>query len=259
MLFTVQVELSPFEEQGTNSLLMRTLRAADWINCVSSQTLNQVLQRAPDASARASVIFNGMKVPPLSPPLAPVEPPKLLCVGRLQVQKGFDLAVSALAEIRDRFPLAQLIIAGDGPERAALERQTAELKLTHAVDFLGWVPPDEVLALIRTATVILMPSRYEGLPLVALEAAAMARPVVATRVSGLSEILVQEQTGLLIEPEDSAGLAEAIAFLLSHPMEAARMGRAARRRVQELFSWQRCVQAYDRLYGDLTPRRSRGR
>jgi glycogen(starch) synthase len=255
MLFTVQVEISPHKKAGRGSLLERTLRAADWVSCVSSETLNQVLRRVPEASARSSVIFNGIEVPAPSPQPLPFQPPRLLCLGRLQRQKGIDLAVSALAAIIDRFPQARLIIAGDGPERGALERQVAELKLTHVVDFVGWVAPDEVLSLINTATMVVVPSRYEGLPLVALEAAAMARPIVASRISGLSEIVLHEQTGVLIEPEDSGGLAEAMGFLLTHPQEAARMGRAGRRRVRELFSWERCVKSYDSLYRNLAPKR----
>jgi len=83
----------------------------------------------------------------------------------------------------------------------------------------------------------------------------MARPVVATRVSGLSEVVVHQNTGLLIEPEDARGLAEAIVSLLDQPEIAVRMGQAARRRVQELFSWEQCVSAYDALWRRLTMHR----
>lgn len=254
MLFTVQLEISPYKKAGPDTLVERTLGAADWINCVSTETLAQVRQRVPETIARSSVVFNGLQVPPLLPQALPLEPPKLLCLGRLQRQKGFDLAVSALAAIIDRLPGARLIIAGDGPERGSLERQVAELNLTGAVDFTGWIPPDKVPALIDSATMVVMPSRYEGLPLVGLEAALMARPIVASRISGLSEIVLHEKTGLLIEPEDTAGLAEAIVLLLAHPEAAVQMGRAGRRRAQNLFSWEHCVEAYDALYGKLAPK-----
>jgi glycosyltransferase involved in cell wall biosynthesis len=144
-----------------------------------------------------------------------------------------------------------LIIAGDGPERWVLERQAAELNLTGVVDFVGWVSPDKVPELINAATIVIIPSRWEGLPLVALEAASMARPIVATQISGLSEIVLHQQTGLLVDPEDTVGLAGAIALLLIHPEQAAQMGRAGRSRVQELFSWEHCVDAYDALYRKL--------
>jgi glycogen(starch) synthase len=192
-----------------------------------------------------------LDVPALLPQPLPNDLPRLLCLGRLAAQKGFDLAITALASIAGRFPNARLIIAGDGPERPALERQVAGLGLADSVDFTGWVSPDEVLTLINRATMVVMPSRWEGLPSVVLQAAMMARPVVATRVSGLSEVVVHQKTGLLVEPEDLNGLAEAIAWLLDRPETAARMGQAGRRRVQEEFSWARCVDAYDALWRRL--------
>ena len=159
--------------------------------------------------------------------------------------------MAALASIVDRFPQVRLVIAGDGPERPQLERQVAESGLRDVVDFMGWVSPDDVPALINTATMVLMPSRWEGLPSVALQASMLARPVVATPVGGLSEVVVHRQTGLLVAPEDHSGLAEAIAFLLEHPEMAVQMGQSARRRVQDVFNWQRCVNAYDALYRKL--------
>jgi glycogen synthase len=250
-LFTVQLEISPYKKTGPDTLLERTLRAADWVSCVSSETLAQVRQRVPETIPRSSVVFNALQVPPLMPRPLPLNPPTLLCLGRLQRQKGFDLILSALAAVIDRFPGIRLIIAGDGPERESLQRQAADLHLSGTVDFLGWISPDEVPALIDSAMMVIIPSRYEGLPLVGLEAALMARPIVASRISGLSEIVLHEKTGLLVEPEDAASLAEAIVFLLTHPRQAAQMGQAGRCRTQELFSWEHCVKAYDALYQKL--------
>ena len=166
-------------------------------------------------------------------------------------QKGIDVALTALTLVRKRFPQVCLVIAGDGPERAALEQQAAQLGLTQAVDFLGWVPPEQVLAVMSSATMVVMPSRWEGLPNVALQAGLMARPVVGTRVGGLPEIVEHQQTGLLVEREDSTALAKAIMILLDAPATAAEMGRAARARIQDEFSWERYVDAYDTLYRQL--------
>ena len=102
-----------------------------------------------------------------------------------------------------------------------------------------------------------MPSRQDSFPLVALEAAAMARPVIASRVGGFPEIVIEGQTGLLIDAGDIEGFAQAAARLLSRPALATRMGRAARRRVQTLFSWRGHVAAYDALYRSLAVRTSR--
>jgi len=96
-----------------------------------------------------------------------------------------------------------------------------------------------------------MPSRAESLPMVALQAAQMARPIVGTRVGGLPEVVIDQETGFLVDKENPEALANAIAFLLDHPKRATRMGQAARDRVQRDFSWERHVDAYDQLYKKL--------
>ncbi len=249
LVFTLINELAAYT--AGHESLKRVLHSADWVTGKAAQALAQARQLVPEITPRSSIIHNGIDTPLLLPEPLPLDTPRLLCLGRLAVQKGFDVALKSLASIIDRFPRVRLIIAGDGAERPQLERQVAKLGLKDRVDFLGWVSPDEVPALLNTATMVLMPSRWEGLPSVVLQASMMARPVVATPVGGLSEVVAHQQTGLLVSPEDHAGLAEAIAFLLEHPRRAVEMGQAARRRVQKVFSWEQCVDAYDRLYRKL--------
>jgi glycogen synthase len=238
---------------GRDGLLGRTLRTANWVTCVSNAVLAHWRQLVPEISTYSSVVYNGLVAPALSPGPLPTDPPRLLCLGRLAPEKGFDLALKAFASTVDRFPSARLVIAGDGPARPLLEKQATELGLMHCVEFVGWVPPEKLPALINTATVVIMPSRYEGLGSVALEAALMARPVVAARVGGLPEIVLHQKTGLLVDDADHEALAEAILLLLNHPRTAAAFGDAARRRVQEVFSFDRYVDAYDALYKKLIP------
>jgi glycogen(starch) synthase len=149
-------------------------------------------------------------------------------------------------------------VAGDGPLRADLERRATRAGLRESIDFTGWVVPDRVMALINEHAVVIMPSRRDSMPLVALEAAAMARPVVATRVGGLPEIVAHEETGLLAGADDVPALADAASRLLANPDQAARMGQAARARAAERFSWDGHVASYDALYRALASRRARG-
>jgi glycogen(starch) synthase len=234
-----------------DTLVRRTLRAADWVVGVSAAILEQGRQLEPEIIPRSSIICNALDEPALLPEPLPIQAPRLLCLGRLAAVKGFDLALLALTSIVDRFPSVRLIVAGDGPERTKLREQVVKFGLSEIVQFIGWVAPDVVPALMNTATVVVMPSRWESLPLVALEGALMARPVVGTRVGGLPEVVLHQQTGLLVEEEDSQALAEAIAFLLQHPETATRMGQAARSRVLDIFSLQRHVDAYEALYRKL--------
>jgi len=236
---------------GLDTLVGQILHMADWVTAVSAAILSDAEPFIPEIRERSSVIYNGLDPPDLLPEPLPSEAPRILCLGRLVDEKGFDLAITALASLLDRFPQARLTIAGDGPNRSDLEQQATALGLAEAVEFKGWIAPEKVPELMNKATVVVMPSRSEGFPMVALEAAQMARPIVATPVGGLSESVVHQQTGLLVEPEDSLALAEAIAFLLNHPDIARQMGQAGRSQALDIFSMERFVDAYDALYRKL--------
>jgi glycogen(starch) synthase len=228
------------------------LRRAGWVTAVSAATLAEARTLVPEIADRSSVIYNCLDAPTLPPSPLPRESPRLLCVGRLTREKGFDLALAAFAGLSRRFPAASLIIAGDGTERRHLETSVAELGLADRVRFVGWVAPERVPELMNTASVVVVPSREEAFGIVALEAAAMARPVVATRVGGLPEVVVHGQTGLLVEPEDPGAMGGAIAWLVEHPAIAVKMGDAARRRAIRDFRLESAVDAYVALYRRLT-------
>jgi glycogen(starch) synthase len=205
----------------------------------------------PEIINRSSVIYNGREVPACNAKPLSFEAPRLLCLGRLDRIKGFDIALSAFVSVVRCFPKARLVIAGDGPERAQLEGQAARLGIEAGVEFVGWVRPDDVPALMNSATIVVIPSRNEGLPNVAKEAALLARPIVATNVGGIPEAVVHGESGLLVGKEDSRALATMINLLLDHPEVATAMGQAGRLRAQQLFSLERYIDAYDALYGRL--------
>ena len=236
---------------SSTSIVERNLTSAAWVTAPSAGVLAKATQLVNKIAERSSVVVHGAAPPVVAPSPLPIDPPRIVCVGRLSPEKGFDVAVKAFARVVHRFPRALLIIAGDGPERAALEKQVDELKLSDRVKMVGWVAPDNVSSLLNTATQVVIPSRSEGFGLVALQAALVARPVVATRVGGLPEVVVNGETGLVVESENSKALAEAMVFLLTHPKHAARVGQAAQMRASELFSWERHVDAYDALYQRL--------
>ena len=234
-----------------NTIAKHILGAAAWVVGCSAAILDKGRQLVPEITSRSSVIYNGLELPSLLPRPLPTDVPRLLCLGRLSPEKGFDVAVTAFASLVQRFPCAHLVIVGDGPERTKLEQQISQLGLAHRVELAGAVTPDAVPALLNTVTAVLLPSRQESFGLVALEAALMARPVVATCVGGLPEVVMHGQTGLLVKPEDPRALVEALAYLLDHPHTAAHIGQAARRWGQKSFSLERCVAAYDALYRKL--------
>lgn len=251
-LLSLRTEVLPSQRPAGHSLLGRALAGAGWVTAVSAAVLDQVRRLAPGIAGRSSVLPNFVEPPARRPGPLPFAPPRLLCLGRLIEAKGFDLAVRALAAVRVRHPGARLVIAGDGPERPSLERLVGRLGLGDAVEFPGAVARAELPGLLDAATLLLVPSRREGLSMVALEAALMARPVVAARTGGLPEVVVDGQTGRLVPPGDVPALAEAINALLDEPSGAAELGRRARLRATAAFGRDRWVDAYVGLYHTLS-------
>ena len=173
-------------------------------------------------------------------------------MGRIERDKGFDIALRAFVRLRQRFPAARLTIAGDGSERRPLESLATQLGLDARAIFVGRLERDEIAPMINSATLVLVPSRYrEPFALVALEAAQMARPVVATRWGGLVESVADGESGILVENEDVAAFADAMEFLIDNPDKARSMGARGRERARELFSLERCVSEYEALYQQL--------
>lgn len=173
------------------------------------------------------------------PPLAEDasrEPGYLLYVGRLRIRKGVEVLLEALAELRRGGREARLVLAGTGEQEVALKRRTAELDLGGSVTFLGRCSAPRVRRLLQGARCLAVPSTYEGMPLVILEAMDLAVPVVASAVSGIPEVVVDGQTGWLVPPEDPPRLAAALAEALSDPTEASRRGDAGRERRRRLYT-----------------------
>lgn len=154
----------------------------------------------------------------------------LLFVGRLRIRKGVEVLLEAFRDLRRELPAAELKIVGDGEHRAALEAKAAELGLDPASLFLGRQGAAGVRSLLRGAAALVVPSTYEGMPLVVLEAMEAGVPVVASRVSGIPEVVVPGETGWLVDPVDPEGLRAALREVLLDPAGAKRRGEAGRRR-----------------------------
>ena len=123
----------------------------------------------------------------------------------------------------------------------------------------GWVAPKDVLDLINTTTMVIVPSRwFEPAPLVAIQAAHMGRPVVGARTGGIPELVADGATGVVVDKDDSEAIARAVIYLVQNPDEARAMGERARIRARDVFGWQRCIDAYEALYEELVDRHRAG-
>ena len=213
------------------ALARAVLRRARLTICAS----NELAAAAGALGAReVRVIPSGVDVPAVVGD--PEEPPHVLYAGRLSPEKG----VAELAEAARGLPL---VVAGDGPLRDRLPQA------------LGWVPHDELLRLYERAAVVACPSHREGYGIACAEAMAHGRPVVASAVGGLRDLVVDGETGLLVPPDDVRALREALERLLGDAELRRRLGAAARARAAEHFSWDRSVSLTVTAYEDALPGR----
>ena len=172
----------------------------------------------------------------------------LLAIGRLTEQKGLENAVAAMPAIRGEHPEAVLVVLGDGPARARLAEQARALGVDDAVVLRG--RSGDVAAWLRRADVFVHPARWEGFGLVVLEAMLAGLPVVASRVSALPELVADEETGLLVPPDDPGSLAAAVSRLLADPDTARQFGEAGHGRARTEFSVARMAERTHAVYGE---------
>lgn len=240
-----------------------TDRACDLTTNVSPQAVARFVAVGAASERRIRYVPNGIDANASQPPLAGEERAAAraqlgvpsgrfvwLTAGRHEPQKDYGTLLDAFARARTENPDQHLLLAGDGPDRAALERHAGALGLEDAVGFLGyWTEMDRLLASVDG---FVLSSLWEGLPMVLLEAGASRLPVVATRVGGTPEVVVDGATGRLVEPSDAEALGEAMADV-SLRSERARtsMGDQARRHVVERFDLERIADAWERLYAEL--------
>ncbi len=168
--------------------------------------------------------------------------PLIVTVCRLVPRKGIDTTIEAVARLRDQIDGLRYAIGGSGPDRERLEAKVATSNLGDCVTFLGRVRDAAMADCMTAADVFCMPARseppdVEGFGLVFLEAGACETAVVGARAGGVPDAIVHGETGLLVEPSDPVALADALARLLGDPDTRARMGKAARARIEAQCTW----------------------
>lgn len=209
----------------------------------NSEELAAFTLRHDAAPPALSVIPNGVDLGRFAAVPLPAEP-IVVVVANLIAYKRHDRFLRAFARVARAVPDARAVLVGEGPERPELEWLAADLGLRDRVDFVGAV--HDVRPIVATARVAALTSDHEGLPNALLEAMAMGRPVVATAVGGIPELVRDGDEGRLSPPEENA-VAEALTAVLASPADAERMGAAARRRA-ERYDWDTVVRRTEELY-----------
>jgi len=232
-------------DRQTSAMMPSILARADAVTVVSHQ-MRRSLEEVPGIDMnRVHVIPNGIDPDFWCPPSVPRTPDStLLCAGRLEPVKGFDLLIAAFADIADICPDARLVIAGDGSQRDELGRQAAAAGLSDRVAFSGFLGREALRAAYREADLFVMPSRSEGFPVALLEAMATGLSFVAADVGGVGEIATP-QSGSCVPPGDVRALGRALADAMGK-RDLPASGRAARQRAKE-FSVERSEHLYVEL------------
>ena len=170
----------------------------------------------------------------------------IVYMGRLRTVKGVEYGIRAFASAVEQAPSIRMVLAGEGDQRNYLDSLVSELGLNGHVRFLG--VRNDVPDLLAAADSVLMPSLTEGFPRTAIEAMAASKPVIATKVGGTPEAVVDGETGLLVPAEDSDALSSAIVRLVNDGEMQARMGSAGRKRAEQNYSVEQYVSRLDGLY-----------
>jgi len=216
--------LSPYADRAA----AWALRHADRVRVVAAAGEALARETGYEGPVDRFVAFVDVEGFIATPPVDAPSRPVALFAGAFERYKAVDVLIEAWASIAREVPDAELVMAGDGPMRDEIERRAFELGLASSVVFVGRVPKERVRELLDEASVLLLPSRSEGLPRVVFEAFARARPVVATPVGGVAELVRDHETGRLVPVDDAGALAAATIGLMRDPAAARRMGEAAR-------------------------------
>ncbi|MDO8424930.1 MAG: glycosyltransferase [bacterium] len=239
------------DEGPLKRLVKRHLaRKTDRIIAVSDAVRSYSVRMDRVPLGKMVVIQNGVDTARFRPvPATPHDDVRFVSVGRLVEQKGHDVLLEAFLLLRDTHPRARLEIIGDGPRRAELEALCASFHLTDRVRFLGL--QRDIPAYYQRSDILVLPSRWEGFGIAAIEASACGIPVIASSVGGLQEAVVDGETGILVPPEDPKALATAMRALAADRPRRVLMGHAGRRHVERSFSIDRVVQRHEELYAAL--------
>ena len=250
---------NPFLRQLYVILERRCSRSTDRLILVCQSDLRQARKHRLASEAKMTVILNGMD--PQPEPAAhevarrrsdlgwPPDRPVVGTVARLHRQKGVVNLLRAAPEILRAFPEVNIAVVGDGPQNDSLRREAQRLNLEDRFLFLG--ERKDAAALMALFDIFVLPSLWEGLPFVLVEAAALGKPIVATAVDGVPEILEDRKTGFLVQPGDPSALAAAVIRLLGDKKAARRLGETARTLVPPRFPLRRMIDQTENLYLDV--------
>jgi teichuronic acid biosynthesis glycosyltransferase TuaC len=223
-------------------------KGASKVICISDKV--QRLLQDGMAPVAAEVVYNGTDPALFSPGPAQVETPTLLIVGNLLAGKGHELVLKAFDQVKDSYPGLQCIMIGEGADRERFASLAGDLGISNQVHFLGRRSRSEVAEAMRSCTVFALPSRYEGLGCVYLEAMASAKPAIACHGQGIDEIIDHGTNGWLIPVDGVEELVQGLQLLLGDAELRTRIGVAARKTILAKHTLSHQAENLAKIYGE---------
>lgn len=236
-----------------------SISLVDQVVCVSESVADFAVHQIGLPSDKISVIPNGVdpaqyrnlpsKQQARKSLSLPIDGVIIAAIGRPRPVKGYQYLLKAFVQASESFPQTQLLFVGNGPDRPGLVDQAQSLGVRSRVIFYD--DTINIPQILASLDMLALPSLFEGMPNIALEAMAAALPVLATAVGGTPEVVIDGETGLLVPPGDAEALTSAITRLLKNPQLREEMGQAGRKRVESEFSINNTVREVKRLYVNL--------
>ena len=236
--------------QWSGRITRRVFASSQRVICISERVRQQVLEgmEGQSETCRTSVVYNGVDEEFFSPADEAQPDLTVLGVGNLIPTKGHDVLIRAIASLSTEYPALKLKIIGLGPELSRLNGLADELRISDRVEFLGRQERREVVAAMRRCTIFALPSRYEGLGCVYLEAMSVAKPVIGCRGQGIAEVIQHGANGFLVGADNDRELALAISMLLRDESRRRNLGRAARETILDRFTLAQQAERFARIY-----------
>ena len=238
-----------------------TARFADCIISNSEAAKDVLSCRDKVNEKKINVIYNGVNINDFNPKLKSNFSKKewgleqqdfvVGSVLRLHREKGVDYIPKIVMRVKEKIPGIKFLVVGDGPLKEKIEEEIKKLSLNKNIIMAGWISPENIPSVLSFFDLFFLPSQEESFPQAVLEAMAMGKPVVATKVGGVSEAVLDGITGKLVSPDDPSALAECIVWMFNHREERIKMGEEGRKRVVNLFSMDKMISRTQKIYNDL--------
>jgi glycosyltransferase involved in cell wall biosynthesis len=253
-------DVSPFRKKIYRFFDILSERYVDRFIVVSNVLRDMMINKRGINTDKVFRIYNGIEIDKYNPTLEDrvhirkelgVDEDIILigAIGRLVWQKGFEYLIQSIPDVIKVYPNVKFMIVGNGKLKEELKAQSSKLKVKDYLIFTGF--RNDIKEILSAIDILVIPSLLEGFPMITLEGMAMSKPIIATRIEGITEQITDEETGLLVPSRDADALTKAINRLINDRDLALRLGMNSRQKVQKEFSVQKMVMETEKIYQDL--------